>query len=55
MSILETSPRKEFEEIIIDTEALFKEIAGLGDDYRLILPGHRSADCHGPAELFTVG
>ena len=37
MSILETSHRaKEFEEIIIDTEALFKEITGLGDDYRVL-------------------
>ncbi|NLZ92777.1 MAG: 3-phosphoserine/phosphohydroxythreonine transaminase [Firmicutes bacterium] len=37
MSILEISHRApEFEEIVTQTEALFKELAGVGDDYRVL-------------------
>ncbi|HZK25715.1 MAG TPA: 3-phosphoserine/phosphohydroxythreonine transaminase [Oscillospiraceae bacterium] len=37
MSILEMSHRaKEFDEIVLGTEALFKELTGLGDDYRVL-------------------
>ncbi|MBS3898181.1 MAG: 3-phosphoserine/phosphohydroxythreonine transaminase [Dethiobacter sp.] len=37
MSVLEISHRsKEFEEIIYSAEALFKELAGVGDDYRVL-------------------
>ncbi|NLM51681.1 MAG: 3-phosphoserine/phosphohydroxythreonine transaminase [Firmicutes bacterium] len=37
MSVMEMSHRsKDFEEIVFNTEALFKEISGVGDDYRIL-------------------
>ncbi|NLP36913.1 MAG: 3-phosphoserine/phosphohydroxythreonine transaminase [Firmicutes bacterium] len=37
MSVMEMSHRsKDFEEIVFTTEALFKEISGVGDDYRVL-------------------
>lgn len=37
MSVMEMSHRsKDFEEIVFSTEALFKEICGIGDDYRVL-------------------
>src|SRR5690554_5424111 len=37
MSVMEMSHRsKDFEEIVYSTEALFKELSGVGDDYRVL-------------------